>query len=130
MAGALSDLKFITNPVVSGRDDRYTTITIDVPAVLESWRISLFSYEWLRPDGQIKALAELPAQEQPRRQEIEERLKSGNPLEMPVLGIGLMENIEIGSGRATFLTLAAHGCKALPVHIPKSNAKEFDPFRV
>lgn len=124
------ELTFVDNPLIAGRQDRYATITIDVTKVLESWRISLFSYEWVGADGRIKDLAELPPQEQPKRQDIESRLSAGAPLEKPVLGIGLMDNVEIGSGRATFLTLAAHGCKALPVHIPKSNTKEFDAFRV
>lgn len=124
----LSDLQFIDNPVVMGREDRYETIEIRVDSVLESWRLSLFSYEWVRPDGQIKALEELPPGEQPKRSAVEDTLKSQKPLEKPVLGIGLLENVEIGSGRAIFLTLAAHGCKTLPVHIPKSNLKEFKAF--
>jgi hypothetical protein len=41
----------------------------------------------------------------------------------------MMENIEIGCGRAEFLTLAAHGLKTMPVHIPKSNESDFKPFR-
>ncbi len=129
MTTAMTSPTFIDNPVVTARQDRYTTIIIDVGAVLESWRISLFSYEWLTPEGRIKNLDELPQQEQPKRQEIESRLQNGAALEMPVLGIGLMENIEIGSGRAVFLTLAAHGCKTIPVHIPVSSTKEFAPFR-
>lgn len=119
---------FITNPVISGRDDKYTTINIKVEAVLESWRMSLFSYEWILPDGRIRAEGELSESERPKRHAVEENLKSKAPLEMPILGIGLLENVEIGSGRATFLTLAAHGCKTMPVHVPKSNIKEFAPF--
>lgn len=129
MTFAVSSLKFIDNPVIAARQDRYTTVTLAVGAVLESWRISLFSYEWLTPDGRIRAPDELSLQERQKRQDIESRLSSGEALEKPVLGIGLMENIEIGCGRATFLTLAAHGCKAIPVHIPVSNTKEFSPFR-
>jgi len=96
--------------------------------VLESWRMSLFSYEWVLPDGRIKDLAELSEAEQPKRKIVEDALKNGDKLEKPVLGIGLLENVEIGSGRATFLTLAANGCKTMPVHIPKSSTKEFAPF--
>lgn len=129
MPAAVSTPKFVDNPVIAARADRYTTITINVGAVLESWRISLFSYEWLYPDGRIKALKELPQHEQPKRKDIESRLSAGDPLEKPVLGIGLMDNIEIGAGRATFLTLAAHGCETIPVHIPVSNSTEFAPFR-
>lgn len=130
MSAIESKLKFIDNPVIASRQTNYTTITIDVVAVLESWRISLFSYEWLYPDGRIKPIEDLPTQDQPRRQDIESRLSSGDLLEKPVLGIGLMDNVEIGAGRATFLTLAAHGCKTIPVHIPISNTKEFSPFCV
>lgn len=121
---------FIDNPVIKGREDRYVTITINVGAVLESWRLSLFSYEWVGADGRIKDIAELPAAEQPKRRDVEASLSAGKILEKPILGIGLLDNVEIGSGRATFLTLAAHGCAVLPVHIPKSNLKEFDPFKV
>lgn len=121
-------LNFIDNPVVAGREDRYETVEIAVPSVLESWRLSLFSYEWVLPDGRIKDLAELPTGEQEKRKTVETLLAQGQVFEKPVLGIGLLENVEIGSGRAVFLTLAAHGVKTLPVHIPRSNRKEFAPF--
>ena len=121
-------LVFVDNPVVSGREDRYETVEIEVAPVLESWRLSLFSYEWVLPDGRIKDLAELPEGEQEKRRIVEESLKTGQAFEKPILGIGLLENVEIGSGKAVFLTLAAHGAKTLPVHIPKSNRKEFAAF--
>ncbi len=128
MTDTLSSLVFVDNPVVSGREDRYETVEISVDSVLESWRMSLFSYEWVLPDGRIKDLTELPEAEQAKRSAVEDALKNRKPFEKPILGIGLLENVEIGSGRAIFLTLAAHGCKTLPVHIPKSNRKEFAPF--
>src|SRR5687768_17001951 len=105
----LPDLHFVDNPVALG--ERYVTIDIDVGAVLESWRSSLFSYEWILPDGRIRALQELSPAEQPKRMAVEERLEQREPLEKPILGIGLLENVEIGSGKALFLTLAARGCK-------------------
>lgn len=119
---------FIANPVIIGREDRYATINIKVDAVLESWRMSLFSYEWILPDGRIRSAGELSDTERPKRHAVEDSLKRKVPLETPILGIGLMENVEIGSGRATFLTLAAHGCKTMPVHVPKTNVKEFASF--
>lgn len=121
-------ISFIDNPAVKTCPDRYVTVTVDIPSVLKSWRESLFAFEWMLPDGRLKSSNELPAAEQPKRQAVEAKLKSGAPLEKPVLGIGLMDNIEIGAGRATFLTLAAQGVKKLPVHIPKSNRDEFSGF--
>lgn len=49
-------------------------------------------------------------------------------LERPVLGIGIMDNIEIGSGRDLFLCLAARGAISVPVHIPKSHEHDFRIF--
>lgn len=119
---------YIDNPVIRGREDRYETVMVSVDGILKSWRLSLFSYEWILPDGRIRSPEELPDAEKPKRQEIESALQQGKPIERPILGIGLMDNVEIGSGRAVFLTLAAHGIRTIPVHIPKSNIREFAPF--
>jgi hypothetical protein len=108
----------------------YIAVTVDVARVLKSWRESLFSFEWLTPEGDIKSLENLPAHEQPKRQAVEEKLRAGQPLEKPVLGIGIMDNVEIGSGRAEFLTLAAKGVTKIPVHIPKSCESDFKAYRV
>jgi hypothetical protein len=125
---ALDKLTFIDNAAVAARPASYLTVTVDVAKILESWRESLFSYEWVLPDGRLKDQAELPALEQPKRAAVEDRLKRGEALEKPVLGIGLLENVEIGAGRAVFLTLAAHGAKKIPVHIPKTSEDEFSSF--
>jgi hypothetical protein len=128
MMAALERLTFIDNAAITGRPAHYVTVTVSVEKILESWRESLFSYEWILPDGRLKSRDELPPAEQPKRATVEERLSQGEPLEKPVLGIGLMENVEIGAGRAVFLTLAALGAKKLPVHIPKTHEDEFSPF--
>ena len=123
-----TDLILTDNPAIAGREDRYSVIKIDTAKVLKSWKTSLFSFEWLNPDGSIRKLDDLPMQERDKRLEAEIRLKSGKPLERPVLGIGIMDHIEIGSGRAVFLTLASHGHKVIDVHIPSSNRSDFKPF--
>ena len=120
---------FVENPVARARPEQYLDITVSVEKVLKSWRVSLFSFEWMKQDGQIKNADELPEAEQPKRREVERKLQAGEALEKPVLGIGLLDNVEIGSGRAVFLTLAASGVAVIPVHIPKSNEGEFKAFR-
>jgi hypothetical protein len=124
----MENLNFVDNPACKSRPDNYETVKVDVSKILKSWQLSLFSYEWMLPDGRLKSAAELPPAEQPKRAAVEDLIKGKKPIERPVLGIGLMENIEIGAGRATFLTLAAHGAKTLQVHIPKSNKDEFTSF--
>jgi hypothetical protein len=120
---------FTDNPVILGRVDHYLTIDIAVEAVLQSWRMSLFSYEWVDKNGKIKSAGDLKPEDQERRKAVEIALTHETPLERPVLGIGLLDNVEIGSGRAIFLTLAALGYGTIPVHIPKTHEKEFAPFR-
>ena len=121
-------IMFIDNAAVKNNSDRYVTVTVDVAKILKSWRQSLFAFEWMLPDGGIKSAAELSAAEQTRRTAVEEQLKKNTALEKPVLGIGLLDNVEIGAGRAVFLTLAASGAKKMPVHIPKSSRDEFAKF--
>ncbi len=123
-----NEIEFIENSLLSD-GGKYLCITVDAGKALKSWKHSLLSYEWLRPDGAIREPGELPAHEQPKRSAVEEKLKNGQPIERPVLGIGIMENVEIGIGRAEFLTLAARGLTRIPVHIPKSNESDFQAFR-
>lgn len=108
--------------------DKYVTLTVDARAVLDSWKGSLFSFEWLDAAGGILAPDDMPIREREKRLEVERSLTSGQILERPILGIGIMDNVEIGAGRAVFLTLAAMGHKTIPVCVPKSCVKDFKPF--
>lgn len=124
----LSALQMTENPALAGRESRYTILWVDSAKVLKSWRQSLYSFEWLTPDGSIRDSADLPMQEHQKHKEIEKRISQGVALERPVLGIGIMDNVEIGAGKAVFLTLAAQGHKTIEVYIPVSNEKEFKAF--
>ena len=121
-------IEFIDNKAIQNTADNYVNVVVNVPEVLESWKLSLFSFEWLSPEGTIKTLEDLPEKERPKRQTVEEKLQDGQPIEKPVLGIGTQDNVEIGIGRAEFLTLAAGGLTQIPVHIPKSHESDFQGF--
>jgi hypothetical protein len=125
----LKNIKFIENPALNGSADRYMTVSLDTAKVLKSWKRSLFSFEWLRKDGTIKTIAELSADERAKRAATEKKLETDAPIEQPVFGIGIADNVEIGMGRAEFLTLAALGHKTITVHIPKSCESDFKLFR-
>jgi hypothetical protein len=118
----------VPNPIVTAQPGQYCDIHVDVPKVLKSWQRSIFSFEWMRPDGVIKTRDELSQTEAEKRLLAESMIEHGRPLMMSLLGIGIMDNVEIGSGRAEFLTLAALGHKILPVHIPIGNKADFKPF--
>lgn len=121
----LAEVSFVPNPAVRDSPDKYRDVDVGVAAVLKSWKSSLFSFEWMDGDGRIKPADDLKGADRDARSRVEQALHDGEKLEKPVLGIGLLDNIEIGSGRATFLTLADLGYHFIPVHIPLSHEKEF-----
>lgn len=127
-AMATLEISLLDSPSLKGREDRYEIARVDTVKILKSWRSSLFSFEWLNQDGSIRTLDELPLHERDKRLKVEKLLASGAPLERPVLGIGLLDNVEIGAGREIFLTLAATGHDRIEVHIPVSCRKDFKQF--
>lgn len=122
------DLQFADNPAIKGREAGFAELRVDAAKVVQSWRQSLFAFEWLNPDGKVKSLSELPEREKAKRSDVEERLKRNAALDKPILGIGLYDNVEIGSGRAIFLTLVAQGIRIIPVHVPRGQLDEFSDF--
>lgn len=121
-------LNLIDNKAALARPDQYICIEINTTAVIKSWQLSVFSFEWLEHDGTIKPQNALKETDQEKRTLVENALQNNAPIEKPLLGIGIQDNVEIGSGKAVLLTLAAKGFKTLPVHIPKSNESDFKPF--
>jgi hypothetical protein len=124
----MTKIEFIENKVATANPDKYINVTVDTAKTLESWKNSLFSYEWLDENKEIKTFEALSAAEADKRRAVDDALKNNRPIEKPVLGIGMLDNVEIGSGRAAFLTLATLGLKTIPVHIPKSNESDFKDF--
>lgn len=124
----LKAVKFVDHQAKQAQPTRYLDVIVYADKVVESYRFSLFSFEWLDTSGRIRELAALPEKERPKRENVERALQNGAALEKPVLGIGIQDNIEIGAGRAVFLTLAALGVTQIPVHIPVSHKEDFKSF--
>ena len=123
-------ITFEENPSVKLRNQPYETIEVDLEKVLKSWKASLYSFEWLDQDGKIKPVAELKEADQERRRQIEARIEKGMPLEIPILGIGMLDNVEIGVGKAVLLTAAALGTKTMPVHVASVHLDDFKAYIV
>lgn len=118
----------IDNPSLKGREDKYITLEVDLAKIIESWRLSIFSFEWLTPEGHVRTPSTLNEQERGKYNQVIENLEAGIALERPILGIGMMDNVEIGARRDVLLTLYAKGEKRLSVHIPKSVQQDFTPY--
>lgn len=121
-------INFTDNPAVASRGQNFVTVTVDLPPVLASWRESLFAHEWLHPDGSLKQIKDQNEAVRQRRTDTEAKINQAQALERPVLGIGILDNIEIGAGRDTLLTIASLGYSRASVHIPKSHLDEFKLF--
>ena len=122
------DPQFIDNKAARSNPDKYVSVRVDMTKALESWKKSLYSFEWLDDNGEIKNFEDLNAAEADKQRAVTSALENNEPLEKPVLGIGMLDNIEVGSGRAVFLTLAAAGLKTIPVHIPLASESDFKDF--
>lgn len=121
-------LTFIDNKHIAEKPQSYQTLIVDLDKIVESWRKSLFSYEWL--DGkEFKQISALPEKDQKRRLDIEDKIQNNHPVEKPVLGMGILDNVEIGMGRAALLTLFLAGAKKMPVHVPNSQLDFFKDFQ-
>jgi len=124
----MNRLNLIANTGTLQDPDLYTDITVDAGSIIESWQLSVMSLDWLDKKGRIKALKDLKPVKQQKRMAVEEALKNGARIETPILGIGLYDNVEIGSGRPAFVTLAAQGFDCIPVHVRKSQLSSFQEF--
>jgi hypothetical protein len=121
-------LKFIDNRAISGREDKFITVMVAVAPVLASWKDSLFAHEWLTKDGRPKPIDQLSDAAREKRELAETLFTKGDALERPVLGLGIMDNLEIGAGKDVLITLAAHDIDVASVHIPKSHIDDFKIF--
>lgn len=129
MTEPIPTTRFMNNPSLKGREDAFILLEVKTAPVIASWQESLFSHEWLSPDGHIKSFKDMSDKVQGRRKQVEALIDQPDQmLERPVLGIGIMDNIEIGSGKDLFLCLAARGMASIPVHIPKSHEADFRIF--
>ncbi|MEM6781225.1 MAG: hypothetical protein AAF569_05130 [Pseudomonadota bacterium] len=120
------DISFTDHAVATAKPDHYVTIDVDVSAVLNSWKDSLFAFEWMNKDGSLKTLDDMPLAQRQSRLDIENDLKAGKGMTKPVLGIGMLGGVEIGAGKAVFLTLAALGHNSIPVHVLKADQDELE----
>jgi hypothetical protein len=116
------------NPKLQGKDATYTVKTIDCAKALKSWRSSMFAHLWVDGDGQIKAPDHMKDREREKFETAAALIKNNTPAPMPVLGIGINDNVEIGMGASDFIAAIHYGAKTLDVHIPTSNLDEFTPF--
>ncbi len=122
-------LKLIDNSAVQGIEDRYALLTFDLNKAIESWKSSLFSFEWLTSEGDIRDFEALGEKQREQYQTVSALIQSNDSLERPIIGVGIMDNIEIGSRRDVLLTAFASGVRTMEVHVLKTHLDELRPYQ-
>lgn len=125
---SVNSIELCDNPAIAGRAERYMTVRVDTARILQSWRESLMAHEWLTPEGTVREPDGMNMLDRDKILKVRKALQSGSSLPRPVLGIGILDNVEIGAGRDVFCVLAAMGASVIDVHIPRSNEAEFVPY--
>lgn len=121
-------ITFIDNPTIQDRADKFAVIEVDLSKIVKNWKKSVYSFEWLLPDGTVRPPDKLTTEYRHQYNNIEQIYNLNGTLERPILGFGMMDNVEIGSRKEVLLTLASLGLKAIEVHIPKSCLEDFQKF--
>lgn len=122
--------RFMDHPSVSANPGAYGNGSLDVEKALPSWKQSLIAYKWLDAEGRPKKPDALDDEQRAQRDDILRILAKGDALPKPIIGLGMFDNVEVGSGAGIIATLADIGVKILPVHLRIAQEKGLKKFLI
>lgn len=105
----------------------FITAQVDTVKIVHSWQHSILSFEWLK-NGALKPVDTLTATQKAAYSQAQASIRTHTPLPMPILGIGIMDGVEIGSGHAVVMALLSENITHFQAHIPPTNTDEFKPY--
>lgn len=120
--------QFYDHEVVLQSPDDYVEMHLAPADILRAWASSMFSYEVLNKDGSVKATDDMVDETLERYVAVQDRFKRGESIAKPVIGIGIMDTIEIGIGREIVAAAHIQGLDLIPVHVRKAQAEEIKSF--
>ncbi len=120
--------QFQDHEVVQQAPDDYVEISLSPDKIMMAWATSLYSYELLNKDGTVKSTGDMMDETLQRYVDAEEKLRRGEGVSKPIIGIGIMEGIEIGIGREIVAAAKALGVKEIPVYVRKAQVDEIKSY--
>jgi len=120
---------FADHPVAAARPEQYAELVVDAKKLIAAWRQSLMAHELLDGNGFIKGDMELSEGRLEKRMVVRKKLGAGEALEKPILGVGIFDNVEIGAGSDTIATLVMEGVTIIPVHVRRSQIRDFEALK-
>ena len=115
---------FYDHEVVQRLPHEYIEMVAPPMDLLDAWSLSMFAHELLYNDGSIKAEADMNDVTLDRYLNALSNLKKGEPMPRPVLGIGIMDGVEIGLGREIIAACATLNISEISFHVRQAQAKE------
>lgn len=122
------NFKWVSCKGAQDNPDKYIVMQLDLQKTIESWAMSIVAHEWLK-SGTFKPHEDLQDHLQGEWTTILESAKATKTFVRPILGIGVLDNVEVGTNRAV-LSVANHlDLGSIEVMIPRSMVNLFEEFQ-
>lgn len=115
--------EFYDHEVVQKTPDDYTEMTIAPQKLLDAWSSSLFAHELLK-NGAVKSSNDMKNDTLEKFIDADEKFKRNEPLPKPVIGIGIMDGIEIGIGREIIAAARVNDVDVINVCVRNAQLKD------
>jgi len=116
--------KFCDHAVVMASPDDYVEMTCNPNDILGAWSLSMFAHELLNKDGSVKLDKDMVEPTLGKYIDAVETLKRGENIAKPVIGIGIMDGVEIGIGREIIAACSILDVDKIPFYVRKAQADE------
>lgn len=122
------NFKWVSCKGAQDNPDKYVVMQLDLSKLVDSWAMSIVAHEWLK-NGKLKTHKDLQDHLQEEWTTAFEHAQSAKTLVRPILGIGVLDNVEIGTNRA-ILSVADHlELPSIEVLVPKAMKDLFVTFK-
>lgn len=123
------NFKWVSCKGAQDNPDKYVVMQLDLQKTIESWAMSIVAHEWLK-SGIFKLHADLQDHLQEEWTTMLESVQTTKTFVRPILGIGVLDNVEVGTNRAV-LSVAKHlELVSIEVVVPKPMADLFEEFQI
>ena len=116
--------QFYDHEVVKKSPQDYVEFTLSPSRILKAWQSSLFAHELLDKDANVKDDKDMAPETYQRYIDATEALKRREAIAKPVIGIGIMDGVEIGIGREIIAACQTMGVDDIPVSVRRAQADD------
>lgn len=117
-------VEFYNHEVVQNAPSDYVEGCYTPGQILKAWQTSLFAHELLAKDGTLKAQKDMHESTLEKFINASDAIKRSEALPKPIIGVGIMDNIEIGIGREIIAASLALGIESIPVNMRVAQAED------